>query len=223
LGARALAAETARTVLATLETLAPDDYLRYVTGFFRAGLDRFGDAWRYADITTALAAAAALVKPTSYLEIGVRRGRSMAVVAAACPDCSLLGFDLWIEGYAGMDNPGPELVRAELARVGHRGPLELIDGDSHQTVRRYLRQHPDSYFDLITVDGDHSERGAAQDLADVLPRLKVGGVLVFDDTVHPEFPHLAKVWQREVGRHPDMRCWSFGELGFGVSAAIRTA
>ena len=31
-----------------------------------------------------------------YLEIGVRRGRSMAMVASQAPDCSMLGFDLWV-------------------------------------------------------------------------------------------------------------------------------
>jgi predicted O-methyltransferase YrrM len=100
---------------------------------------------------------------------------------------------MFIEGYAGMDNPGPALVRSELARVDFRGGLEFVLGDSHKVLPAYFREHPEVYFDLITVDGDHSEAGARADLATVLPRLKVGGALVFDDIAHVVHPELAGV------------------------------
>jgi predicted O-methyltransferase YrrM len=201
--------------------LEPDDYIAYTSGYYRAGLERLGEHWRYADITTALLGLSRLLRPESYLEIGVRRGRSMAMVAATCPHCRIVGFDLWIQNYAGMPNPGPEFVREELARVGYQGQLELIGGNSHQTVKQYFKTQPDAFFDLITVDGDHSLQGAAEDLADVLPRLKIGGAIVFDDIVHPQHRYLSQVWRHFTQDSERFTTWEFDELGYGVAIAIR--
>ncbi len=37
------------------------------------------------------------------------------------------------------------------------------------------------FFDRFTVDGEHSPRGVSLDVRDLLLRLKVGGVIVFND------------------------------------------
>ncbi|MDP3768083.1 MAG: class I SAM-dependent methyltransferase, partial [Dehalococcoidia bacterium] len=160
-----------------------------------------------------------MIRPNSYLEIGVRRGRSAAVVAASCPQCAIYGFDLWIPGYHNEPNPGPDFVRSELRAVGHEGPVELVAGDSRETVPAFLQQQPDLYFDVITVDGDHSVMGAAADLANTLPRLKVGGVLVFDDVAAE--PPLQRVWERVVERDSRYASWTYTDSGAGVAVAIR--
>jgi predicted O-methyltransferase YrrM len=157
----------------------------------------------------------------NYLEIGVRRGRSMAMVASQVPDCRIVGFDIWMDNYAGMENPGPSLVREELARVGYAGSVEFIDGDSKETVPAYFTAHPNEYFDLITVDGDHSTEGARRDLQNVKPRVKIGGALVFDDISHYMHPTLASVWKSEVEDDSGFASYSFAEVGFGVAFAIR--
>jgi predicted O-methyltransferase YrrM len=204
-----------------LELLEPDDYGLYLSGFLRAGMRACQGYWRYADICSACWAAAMLIKPRRYLEIGVRRGRSMSMVAMAAPGCDIIGFDMWLADYAGMQNPGKEFVAAEVAKTGHTGRLEFVDGDSHVTLSEYFSQNPDVHFDLVTVDGDHSEEGAAQDLAQVLPRISVGGVVVFDDIAHPQHPYLASVWRRAMAAHESYRDWTFDELGFGVALAMR--
>ena len=221
LGEMAVSPACIRQVIQVVERLEPDDYIRYVLAYYRTGLERFGDAWRYADILTVLMAAAKLIRPGSYLEIGVRRGRSLAMVAATCPSCEIVGLDLWAPDYAGMSNPGPDFVRAEMSKLGYTGRLELITGDSHETLPRFFSEHRDAFFDLITVDGDHSKRGAAQDLRNVLPRLKVGGIIVFDDICHPLHPYLADVWQRIIVSDSRFATWEFTELGYGVAFAIR--
>lgn len=221
IGEYATAPDCLRRVMDTLKKLESDDYVRYLLAYYDAGLERFGDNWRYADITTVLLAASQMAHPERYLEIGVRQGRSMAMVAGTRPDCEIVGFDLWIEDYAGMANPGPEHVRKEMERLGHRGALTLVSGDSHKELPAYLAKHPDAYFDLITVDGDHSEQGAATDLRDVIPRLKVGGILIFDDIVHPLHTYLSDVWSRVVRSDPRFACWQFDELGYGVALAVR--
>ncbi len=223
LGATALDAATLDLALEVLGRLEPDDYIRFLLAFCAEARGRYGAHWHYADITTACLAAARLLQPSSYLEIGVRRGRSMAMVAAACPNCRLLGFDLWIENYAGMPNPGPDFVRQQMREVGHRGLLDLVGGDSHVTLKAYLHDHPGEYFDLVTVDGDHSEAGAAEDLADVLPRVARGGVVVFDDIAHPAHPYLLAVFEAACAAAGDFRTWRFAEVGYGVAMAVRYA
>lgn len=223
LGAAALAPQSLAAVLAVLEVLEPDDYSVFLSAYLREGMRRYGEFWRYADICTVCLAAATLLKPRTYLEIGVRRGRSMAMAASAAPDCDLTGFDLWIENYAGMDNPGKELVERELDKLGHRGKRRFIDGDSHVTLKAYFLEHPEAAFDLVVVDGDHTDQGAAEDLRDVLPHVALGGVLVFDDIAHPAHPYLDGVWRDALAADGRFRDWRFEELGFGVALAVRMA
>lgn len=210
-----------RAAHALVKSLAPDDYLRYLARYFEAGLTRFGESWGYADIVTVLLGLADHLAPQSYLEIGVRRGRSACAVASRAPHCQMVLFDMWVKNYAGMDNPGPELVEAELKKVGHLGSVEFINGNSHETVPAYFRSHPDAAFDIITVDGDHTNLGAAQDLADVMPRLKVGGAVVFDDICHPKHPGLRDVWRRMAEEDRRFSTWSFRSVGYGIGFAVR--
>jgi predicted O-methyltransferase YrrM len=204
-----------------MQRLTPDDYTAFLIGYLSDGLRRFGADWRYADIVTVLLCLAELLAPRRYLEIGVRRGRSVAAVASASPQCALLMFDMWVADYAGMANPGPDFVRDELMRIGHRGPVMFVDGDSHVTVPAYLRENPEATFDLMTVDGDHSMEGATRDLCDVLPRLNVGGAIVFDDVCHPAHPELAKVWHDVVVSDSRFSSFTYSDCGYGVGFAIR--
>jgi predicted O-methyltransferase YrrM len=221
LGALAASPETLRHGLELMERLEPDSYTQYLSAYYRTGLERFGEHWRYADIITVLVAVAQCVRPQSYLEIGVRRGRSLAVVSSICPRSKIVGFDMWVPDYAGMPNPGPDFVRSELDKIGHLGDLTLITGDSHKTVPKYFEDHPEMYFDAITVDGDHSEVGAGHDLLTVIPRLKVGGVIVFDDISSPVHPYLRDVWRRIMEADDRFLTWNYTELGYGVGLAIR--
>jgi predicted O-methyltransferase YrrM len=206
----------------TFSRLTPDAYSRYINGFRREGLRKFGRDWRYLDIVDVLAASALLVQPESYLEIGVRRGRSMATVGAATRSCAMYGFDMWMADYAGMENPGAEFVKGELRRVGHRGSAEFIDGDSHATLPKFFGERPDQRFSMITVDGDHSDEGALQDLRDVLPRLAIGGVIVFDDVSHPAHPNLRAIWRQAMSEASfPMRTYEYGSLGYGVAFGVR--
>lgn len=228
LGAQAIGAELTanapryvKAALTLLERLSPDAYGEYVIEFYRRGLERYGAAWGYADIVTALLALSERLRPERYLEIGVRRGRSVCTVASVAPDCSMTMFDMWVRNYAGMDNPGAELVESELVNLGHRGRREFISGNSHETLKAYFKQYPDAYFDLITVDGDHSNHGAAEDIADILPRLKIGGVVVFDDVCNPNVAGLGEVWQRMVGRNPRFSAFTYDDVGYGVGIGVR--
>ncbi len=215
----ALSEDTAAHVLGVLDKLTPTPEIEGQTLFCNWARAKFGPQWQYADVTHVLAAAAILLRPASYLEIGVRRGRSSAVVGALAPDCAIYAFDAWLPDYGGLANPGPDFVRQELSAVGHRGEAAFVSGDSAATVPSFLAERPGLFFDLMNVDGDHSLAGAARDLANVLPRLKIGGVIVFDDIfTAPQLAHLWRWYVKEDGRY---RSWEFTEAGTGVAAAIR--
>ena len=132
-------------------------------------------------------------------------------------------FDMWVQNYAGMDNPGPAFVLEELKKVGHTGSADFINGNSHETLPNYFKTRPTKTFDMVTVDGDHTNLGAAQDIADLLPHVSVGGAIVFDDVCHPKHPGLANVWRRMVVENPRFSAWTYRDVGYGVGVAIRKA
>jgi predicted O-methyltransferase YrrM len=214
-------ADTVKAVAGVMSILEQDDYCRFLADYYNIGLRRFGDKWKYADILTVLYAISRNITVESYMEIGVRRGRSMAVVASANAESTIVGFDMWLENYAGIENPGPDFVASELKKVGYKGELKLISGNSRRTVPEYFKANPHAYFDVITVDGDHSASGAVADLKNVIPRLKIGGALVFDDICNVSHPALRHVWDKLVVKSKRFMTYTFDELGFGVSFAIK--
>ena len=221
LGAAAMSLEGSKAVQETLAKLTQNDDAKAGQYWHAMGRAKYGAHWRFADQLTTLWAASTLIQPSSYLEIGVCRARSAAIVASVQPQCAIYGFDLWIPDYAGASNPGPDFVREELARLGHEGELVLESGDSRRTLPAFLESHPDLYFDLITVDGDKSIPGVASDYANALPRLKVGGIVVTDDLAL--FPVLRRIWNAIIERDGRFVSWEFHDAGFGVNAAVRVA
>ncbi len=221
IGAEAQQRRRIEAARALLLRLTPDDYSRFMADYYAQGLQRFGDAWVFADIVTVLLALTEWLKPRRYLEVGVRRGRSACAVASLAPSCKLALFDMWVENYAGMENPGADFVRAELAAVEHRGEAVFVDGNSHETLKRYFRDNPDEVFDLVSIDGDHSEAGATEDIRDVLPHLAIGGAIVLDDIGHPAHAELSRVWRQVIESEPRFSTWMFDGVGYGVGFALR--
>jgi SAM-dependent methyltransferase len=148
----------------------------------------------------ALASHAYCIHPLRYLEVGCRRGHSLAVVAlAAGPHLeSALAVDLWIENYGDEPNEGPDQVMSRLGALGvDIWKIRLLTGDSHELLPR-LRQT----FNLILVDGDHTAEGAAADLRDCFALLEPDGVLVFDDAT----PELLPAWRGVTEQRADLQC-----------------
>ena len=216
-----MSAETIAKVIDISQKLTIDKWSKFTIEFYQEGLRRFGDNWKYADLNTVLYSICKNINVRSYLEIGVRCGRSMCIVTAMNPHVEIVAFDMWIKGYAGMNNPGPDFVKIELKKVGYSGNVEFVNGNSRKTVPLYLKNNPDAYFDLITVDGDHSISGAKIDLKNVIPRLKIGGFLVFDDICNPYHPGLKKAWKKLVGNNKRFMSFTFDEAGYGVGFGIK--
>ncbi len=191
-------------------------------------LVRYQDYNLWFDTATLLNWLARVLKPKNYLEIGVRRGRSMAQVLVESPDTRAFGFDLWIRDYASIPeqgihttNPGPEFVLAELTKVGVTRLPQLIRGDSHTTVPAFFKDSANpQFFDVILVDGDHTTAGARADLELTFAHLAPGGVLIFDDICHSAHPELLGLWNEFARRHTD--CLFLNDFtGIGTGIALR--
>jgi glycosyltransferase involved in cell wall biosynthesis/predicted O-methyltransferase YrrM len=213
--------DTLKLVQKILMQLEPDQFIKDTLDYYALGQEKYGDHWLYADQLTILYAAAQLVEIKNYLEIGVFRGRSISVVASVANTANIFGFDLWVDQYAGLSNPGPDYVINQLSRVGFKGQTTFLSGDSRITIPQFFNKNPDLMFDLVTVDGDHSIEGARFDLENVLPRVRVGGVIVFDDICHPMHLRLKEVWKEIVGANPDFATAIYTEVGHGVAVAVR--
>ena len=221
LGDQCKSADTAKEVLKILSKLENEPCINFVKDYIAQGLNTYGPNWKYADINTLLYTIGKNIKISNYLEIGVRRGRSMCVLASQSKQADFYGFDLWIENYTGVDNPGPDFVRKELSKFEYQGNLTFIDGDSKKTIPNFFRENPNLYFDVITVDGDHSLYGAKIDILNVIKKLKIGGILVFDDISSHEHPYLYDLWKKIIKKRKNFYSWEFSELGLGVAFAIR--
>ena len=136
--------------------------------------------------------------PKNYLEIGVHRGRSLAVVFAENPKMDIYGFDMWIRDYAEISNPGEEFVLNELRKFSVNNLPKLITGNSHDTLKAFFNNpNNPQLFDLITVDGDHTVYGAICDLDISINHLSPGGCLIFDDIRHHAHPELRELWDNK--------------------------
>lgn len=189
------------------------------------------------------------LRPKTYLEVGVRRGFSMAMVAARSPETEMYGFDLWIPDYADAPNPGPHFVQSEMRKIGYEKKVHFINGDSHRTLPAFFRDERAGIldrlklgwnaktrpagFELITIDGDHSLLGAHQDLLDTMPHCAIGGAVVFDD-ISPDAlkreageadPHgwgdLLGVWHAIGQRFPNFCYFEHLRDLPGVGVAVR--
>ena len=114
-----------------------------------------------------------------------------------------------------------DIVRNELKRIGYKGKLEFVNGNSKKTVPQYFKENEDIYFDLITIDGDHTKRGARIDLKNVIPKLKVGGLLVFDDIINPWHTQLNRLWKKMIEKNKRFLSYSFKDSGYGIGVAIK--
>jgi|GEM_PF-1671259 len=205
-------------VYSTMEPSAaqPPDGYRDAEALSRAG---------YCSAKQVLAAVFELAAPKNYLEIGTRRGHSLCLAAcSATQPFDVYSFDLWIPNYGGEANPGPDLIRRELAKFGFAGQFNVSLGDSRKTVPEFFANpaHP-QLFDVIYVDGDHSDEGARIDLENTVAHLAPGGFLLFDDITHPKHLTLLNVWKEFVARHPELEDLVETRYEYGWALARRRA
>jgi len=103
-------------------------------------------------------ALARLLAPRRIFEIGVRAGYSAFVFLTACPSADYLGIDANTDthgGFAGAISHARKILGPFRATV-----LETTTAGFADT---FAQSHATS-FDLVHIDGDHTNRGCAFDL-----------------------------------------------------------
>ncbi len=219
-----------------------DDNFQCIMEIYQEAIGRNIPYW---DIRTAVRVASRILKPTTYLEVGTRRGWSLAQMLTEAPDAVSYIFDVWQENYANAQG-SPRYVLNKMQQVTGASPsIEFVNGSSHDTLPRFFNNQvelsygiPPREFDLITIDGDHSLIGAWQDLHDVFPHVRVGGMILFDDLESAgepaEFPSqyerpplpdnletLRDVWHKMQALHPNFVFIDCSRLRFQAGIAIR--
>jgi predicted O-methyltransferase YrrM len=150
----------------------------------------------------ALNLAARLVQPKSYLEIGVFDGGSLFSVLISAAGisrltlCDLFAHDWisWGRGNGGAPRGSHAHVDKILSERGYHGQVEFLVGDSRELIPKLPRE---PQFDLIFVDGDHSHEAALADFQNVWPLLRVGGLLVMDDSSRAEIAPICKLIEED--------------------------
>lgn len=102
-------------------------------------------------------------------EIGVDRGDFSLEILTRCKPERLHLFDIDISRLV-----NPE-IKAELASGDNRVRTHVGDSSSH------MSRMPDGYFDMVYIDGDHEYEGVVRDIEATLPKMKPGGVIIFND------------------------------------------
>ncbi len=144
------------------------------------------------------------------VEIGSWQGRSTATLALgsmAGRQQPVYAVDPFIGPQAGarktsLDNVvmggecSPEVLRANLDAAGVNGLVRIVP----KTSQAGVADTPEE-ISLLFVDGDHSYESVCRDIDLYLPRLKMGGFVVFHDVV-PGDPGVVKAVHDRVMSRP---------------------
>jgi len=157
-------------------------------------------------------------KIDAYLEVGVCWGHSLKCLLDVQTPWRLTLCDSWGGEYGGESFGGPTHIERLLDALKYPNKVTFLNGNSHELLKTVTET-----FDLITVDGDHSPEGAMEDLKDCWPLLEVGGMLVFDDLMHPSHPELLDVFHtfvKDIGTSHLTMYEDHSPMGVGVLCKI---
>lgn len=111
-------------------------------------------------------------------EIGFNAGHSSLLMLLGRNEkpVILTVFDIGEHKYT---RPAIEYVRAHNPNT----TMEFIEGDSTQTMPLWIQAHPEcvGQYDVIHVDGGHSEHCIRNDIQNAFALAKIGAILIIDD------------------------------------------
>jgi hypothetical protein len=124
--------------------------------------------------------------PSRICEIGFNAGHSAMLLLLASSATTFTIFDIGHHQYT-------QLCLNYIEHIFPQVAFEYIVGDSTQTMPTQMEGRHQTY-DLVHVDGGHSEFCATSDMkhADIL--LKPGGIMVVDDTDAPQINGLVNLY-----------------------------
>lgn len=125
----------------------------------------------------------AQLNPESYLEVGTREGCSLQTVVQYSPRLSkIVCCDTWESENYGSGRGSHSHISVLLDQLGYTGIRSFLDGDS-TVLLPWLNEQ----FDLILIDGNHTDTYAERDAREGWRLLKPSGVLIMDDIRNPAF------------------------------------
>jgi cephalosporin hydroxylase len=124
-----------------------------------------------------LAQAVAALQPRTILEIGTARGGTLLVWSSLARERAI-SCDLVHR------HPQRSLLEA-LPPPGSNCRVTLLTGNSHEAAfkQRVARELNGQQVDFLFIDGDHTERGVADDYQDYRGFVRPGGIIAFHDIV----------------------------------------
>lgn len=116
---------------------------------------------------------------THICEIGFNAGHSTMLMLLG-REATPLEFTIFDIGHHAYTRPCLEYIKKEFGHVH----FEYIEGDSTQTMKSWISTHPDyvGIYDVVHVDGGHSEHCIRNDMINADKLVKAGGIIIIDDT-----------------------------------------
>lgn len=154
------------------------------------------------------------------MEIGCRTGISICQFLSAVPDpgsVEVFLFDIFADGFT-----SPNLVKMNLRALNlPTDRIHFIVGDSCVEVPKFVdTERRGGSMDYILVDGNHERPAARQDLENVIPLLKEGGILLFDD-IAPDGCALIDVWDAFKAAHAQEFYFAENMNGKGIGVGVK--
>lgn len=112
-------------------------------------------------------------------EIGFNAGHSSLLFILG-RDQTPLEFTIFDIGHHKYTLPTMKYLKKTFPYV----KMEYIEGDSIQTILKWIFEHPHymGTYDVVHVDGGHGELCVINDMKNADLLLKIGGIMIIDDT-----------------------------------------
>lgn len=132
-------------------------------------------------------------KPIRYLEIGAFYGANLISVSktyGSHPQSELHCIDPWedYQEYVEYKTQQPKIYETFLKNINSceaKDRIKIHRGYSHEKIHDF----ENDYFDIIYIDGNHDSDYVLEDAVLSFRKLKVGGVMIFDDYGYGPNPH----------------------------------
>jgi len=145
--------------------------------------------------------------PKKYLEFGIRKGYTSALIASINHSVEIYGIDEWDSNEGNKYNRSPAFTSSLLEKNNFQGFAQFVTGDKYTAFKR-LRQSfiGNMSFDLILFRFDIFGNKSIEQLKEVLKFLGDNGALVVTGKDTQLFTNVWKYIQKEFPEYVNIVC-----------------